>query len=206
MSTFSVVDLRAALVGMIDRTRECEEELNALDAELGDGDLGTTLVSVAGAARRALESLPDDLGAALELIAKAIGGISGSSFSSLLMIGCSQAGVALRGQETTTVDDCSRALRVALAAMRSTSGAQLGDKTMLDAMSSMAEVPPRVPLAEHVSRTLDYYRPKACRAGRARVASERSVGRDDPGMLAMLRLVEGATGRPPHVSGLSSSP
>ncbi len=195
MSPSSACDLRMALAGMIARARECEEELNSLDAELGDGDLGSTLVSVAGAVERALVSLPDDLSVTLTQLAKVIGGISGSSFSSLLMVGLSKAGMALRSQPTVGAEDWSQAWRAALAAMLAASGAQLGDKTLLDVMASIAQAPPQANLVDEVHRTLELYRPKACRAGRARVASERSVGHDDPGMVAMLRLLEGATGQ-----------
>jgi len=180
---------------MIVRTRECEEELNALDAELGDGDLGSTLVSVAGAVEQSLDSLVDDLGASLRQLSKVIGGVSGSSFSSLLMVGLSSAGTVLHGKTTVSTDDCLQVWRTALTAMLAASGARLGDKTLLDGMDSIAQAPPRVSWVDEVNRTIELFRPKACRAGRARVAAERSIGRDDPGMVAMLRLIEGATGQ-----------
>jgi len=195
VNSFSVRDLHTALEGMIARTRECEEELNALDAELGDGDLGSTLVSVAGAIEQSLESLVDDLGASLRQLSKVIGGISGSSFSSLLMVGLSSAGTVLHGKTTVSTDDCLQVWRTALTAMLAASGARLGDKTLLDGMDSIAQAPPRVSWVDEVNRTIELFRPKACRAGRARVAAERSIGRDDPGMVAMLRLIEGATGQ-----------
>ena len=188
-------DLRVTLVGMIARIRECEEELNTLDAELGDGDLGFTLVSVAGAVEGALASLPNDLSAALSQLARVIGGVSGSSFSSLLMIGLSKAGSVLAGRIAITAEDRLQAWLAALTAMFAASGARLGDKTMFDAVTVIAQAPAGANLVAEVGRTLKIFRPKACRAGRARVAGERSIGRDDPGMVAMLRLVEGATGQ-----------
>lgn len=195
MNSHSADDLRRALAGMIDRIRECEEELNALDAELGDGDLGSTLVSVANAVEQMLGSLPNDIGAALSQLATVIGGISGSSFSSLLMVGLSKAGVVLGTKPTINAADRSEALGSALAAMLAASGAQLRDKTMLDVLAAIAQAPAEAHLVDEVRRTLEYYRSKVCRTGRARTAAERSVGRDDPGMVAMLRLVEGATGQ-----------
>jgi len=195
VSPFSAHNLRRALAGMITRTRECEEELNSLDAELGDGDLGSTLVSVAGAVERTLDALPDDWGAALTQLAQVIGGISGSSSSSLLMVGLSNAGTALRGKSMLDAADRAAGWRAALTAMLSASGSGLGDKTMLDVVAAIAQTPPAANLVDEVRRTLEQYRSKACRAGRARVAADRSIGRDDPGMVAMLRLVEGATGQ-----------
>jgi len=191
----SANNLRRALAGMIARTRECEEELNALDADLGDGDLGSTLTAVASAVEHALDSLPDDMGAALTGLGKVIGTVSGSSFSSLLMIGLLKAGAALQGKRTVSAEEGTQTWKVALTAMLAASGAKLGDKTMLDVLAAIAEAPPGANLVDEVNRTIELYRPKLCRAGRARVASERSAGRDDPGMIAMLRFVEGAAGR-----------
>jgi dihydroxyacetone kinase-like protein len=195
VSDFSVRDLRTALEGMIARTRECEEELNALDAELGDGDLGSTLVSVAGAIEGSLPSLPDELSAALTQLSRVIGGVSGSSFTSLLIVGLSKAGSALSGKSTLDHEDRARLCREALSAMLAASGSRLGDKTMLDLVASIAHAEGDADLVEVARRTLETYLPKPCRAGRARLAAESSVGRNDPGMVAMLRWVEGATGQ-----------
>lgn len=195
VSAFTVRNLRPALEGMIARARECEEELNTLDAELGDGDLGSTLVSVVTAVEGIVPSLSDDIGAALTQLANIIGSVSGSSFSSLLIVGLSRAGMTLRGEPTLEPAECAEGWRAALAAMLAVSGADLGDKTMLDALAAIAKAPLGANPIEEVRKTLEQYRPKACRAGRARVAAERSIGRDDPGMVAMLRLLEGATGQ-----------
>ena len=193
MNDLTPEGLKSALAGMIARLRECEEELNALDAELGDGDLGSTLVAVAGAVESALETLPNNMGASLSRLAEVIGSVSGSSFSSLLMIGLAGASTAMDGNVLVSAEDCVQAWRAALAAMREASGAQLGDKTMLDVVATIVEAPQSAVLKDEIIRTLDAFRPKPCRAGRARVAADRSVGRDDPGMIAMLRLVEGAS-------------
>ena len=183
-----------ALFGMIARVRECEEELNALDSELGDGDLGSSLMTVAGAVESALETLPKDLSAALSRLAESIGNVSGSSFSSLLMVGLTRAGAIMSGGATANAEDCSQAWRAGLIAMCSASGARLGDKTMLDVVAAIAEAPQEALLTDAINKVLESFRLRPCRAGRARVAGERSIGRDDPGMVAMLRLVEGATG------------
>jgi dihydroxyacetone kinase-like protein len=180
---------------MISRARECEEELNTLDAELGDGDLGSTVVSIADAVEGALGSLPNEVSAALSELARVIGRVSGSSFSSLLMIGLSKAGTVLSGKAAVSAEDVSHAWRAALAAMLAASGARLGDKTMLDVVLAIVEAPWGGELVDAVTGVLELFRAKACRAGRARVASDRSIGRDDPGMIALLRLVEGATGQ-----------
>ncbi len=193
MTSLTPQDLRLALAGMISRLRECEEELNALDAELGDGDLGSSLITIANAVEATLATLPENVSAILSRLAEVIGNVSGSSFSSLLMAGLTGASAILGGKAVASADDCSQAWRAGLSAMCATSGASLGDKTMLDVVSVIADAPRETTLIGEINRALEAFRPKPCRAGRARVAADRSVGRDDPGMIAMLRLIEGAT-------------
>ena len=174
---------------MIHRARDCEEELNSLDADLGDGDLGSTLVSVANVVGRSLESLPIDLGAALAQLSEVIGGVSGSSFSNLLIVGLFGAGPILAGKLTATAEEGRLAWKAGLRAMLSMSGAQLGDKTLLDAVAAIADWPPGLQPVDELYRMVEGFRTSPCRAGRARVAAERSIGCDDPGMVAVLRLM-----------------
>jgi hypothetical protein len=41
-----------------------------------------------------------------------------------------------------------------------------------------------------VSRTLDEFRGKPSRIGRARLAPQQGIGQDDPGMVALKRIIE----------------
>ncbi len=89
-------------------------------------------------------------------------------------------------------------LAAARDAMIARGGAKLGDKTVLDALDAVARAceglsdPAAIGGAarEAVRQALDAYREKPCRIGRARMFAERSVGKDDPGMLAFTRLAE----------------
>ena len=72
-------------------------------------------------------------------------------------------------------------------------GAALGDKTILDSVHAVAEAlreasdeaTARRLAAEAARRTMDVFRNKPNRIGRARMFAERSIGQDDPGMLAL---------------------
>ena len=185
--------LAAALAGIAAALGAAEEELNRLDAELGDGDLGGTLASIAGAVAPILPELPPDIGTALGLIAARMASVSGSSFSGLLIIGLRRAGRRAAGRTEMVSDEVRNLLQESLSIMIERSGAALGDKTVLDGLAALANAAPGADPLQVMTATLEKFRPLPCRMGRARIAGERSIGRDDPGMVALMRMVEGAS-------------
>ncbi|EPS8797105.1 dihydroxyacetone kinase subunit DhaK [Enterobacter bugandensis] len=110
-----------------------ESELNALDALVGDGDTGSTF---AGGARRVLSALengqlpldkPDDLMIATgEHLATAMGGSSGVLMS-IMFNAC--------GQKLAEGKTLGESLSYGLSRMQYYGGANLGDRTMVDALS-----------------------------------------------------------------------
>ena len=110
-----------------------EEELNALDRSIGDGDTGTTFAT---AARNVLAAMqrgelpladPEQLCLALgDLLGKAMGGSSGV----LLSIFFTATGTELRQKA-----DFVAALGRGLARMQAYGGARPGDRTMIDALA-----------------------------------------------------------------------
>jgi phosphoenolpyruvate---glycerone phosphotransferase subunit DhaL len=190
-------DLRRALAGITARLIECTEELNTLDAALGDADLGGTLASISKSVQSEIETLPDDLGEALLRVVKAFSRTSGSSFSGVVMAGIMRGGMKLRGRETVDTSELSALLRECIATMSERGGAKLGDKSLLDGIAAIATA-----LEGHtdtlaaeadraVASALDAFRDQPSKIGRARLAGERSIGRDDPGMVALKRMIEG---------------
>lgn len=110
-----------------------ESELNALDALVGDGDTGSTF---AGGARRVQSALengllpldkPDDLMIAVgEHLATAMGGSSGVLMS--IMFNAS-------GQKLAEGKPLGESLSYGLSRMQYYGGANIGDRTMVDALS-----------------------------------------------------------------------
>jgi phosphoenolpyruvate---glycerone phosphotransferase subunit DhaL len=185
--------LAAALAGIVAALGAAEEELNALDAELGDGDLGGTLASIAAAVAPIISELPPDVGAALAAIAARMASVSGSSFSGLIIIGLRKAGRQAKGKTEIAPDEIRTLLQESLSTMIERSGATLGDKTVLDGLAALADAAPGDDPLQVMTATLEKFRPLPCRMGRARIAGERSIGRDDPGMVALMRMVAGAS-------------
>ena len=108
-----------------------ETELNALDAQIGDGDTGTTFASAARAILESLDALPlkdpAQLCAALgKCLSEAMGGTSGVLLSIL---------AAATGRALSAGAPLPGALRAGVEQMTFYGGAKVGDRTMLDALS-----------------------------------------------------------------------
>lgn len=198
---------RAELLAAIDRIAAAMERdfslLNEADGALGDGDLGVTMTRGMRAIVAMKEGLPQDLGMALFQCAQAFTKSSGSSYGTLLATGLMTAAKALKGRETIDGSEVSGLIAGARDAMRARGKADLGGKTVLDSLDAIAAATEgkadRTALADAAAgaadRVLEDFRNKPATIGRARIFGEKSVGMDDPGMLAMNRIVKAATDR-----------
>ena len=168
------------------------DELNALDGQLGDGDLGVTMTRGGRALVDILPKLPTDVGMALMACAQAMTKVSGSSYGTLLATGLLAAAKATRGRSEVPWSETAALLHAALESMMTRGKATLGDKTVLDALDAAASAangksdPSEIlrDATSAVEATLDRMRSMPAKIGRARIFGERSVGLDDPGMRA----------------------
>lgn len=185
-----------------------EQELNAADGKLGDGDTGVTLRRVFDRVAQAAEAPADTLGAAFLACARAGAGATGSSLGTLCAIALMDAGKATQGEAAVEWSRLGSMLQSALEAMMKRGRANLGDKTILDTLHAIAEATAGLTDLDQIKPTaldaaqaaLEAFRSQPCKMGRARMFGEKSIGIDDPGMLALTRLVqalcspEGGTG------------
>jgi dihydroxyacetone kinase-like protein len=175
------------------------DELNTADGKLGDGDLGITMVRGAREVAAALDTLPAEVGEGLMKVAQAFTRISGSSFGTLVATGLMSAAKATRGRTDVPWSEMPGLLRGAREAMQARGKAELGDKTVLDAIEAAArateglEEPAALLEAAKaaVAEVMDAFRDRPAKIGRARIFGDRSVGLDDPGMLAFRRILDG---------------
>ncbi|MEQ8659102.1 MAG: dihydroxyacetone kinase subunit L [Hyphomicrobiales bacterium] len=194
---------KAGLLAAIDRIAAAMErdfdELNTADGALGDGDLGVTMTRGMRAILEKKDELPDDLGMALFQCAQAFTKSSGSSYGTLMATGLMSAAKALKGQTSINVDQVSALISGARDKMQERGKAELGGKTVLDALDYVARATdgaadPAQASAVAVDQALYDFRNKPATIGRARIFGEKSIGMDDPGMLAMQRIVKAAAG------------
>jgi dihydroxyacetone kinase-like protein len=190
--------LSEAIERIVAKLEASADELNALDAALGDGDLGVTMVRGGRSVMAELPNLPDDVGLALLKCAQALTRLSGSTYGTLLATGLLSAAKSTKGRRDVPWTEISTLLGNAISAMSQRSGGRLGDKTVLDAVESVRAAsnglhdPAVLATAadQAVAATLERFRDQPSRQGRARIFGDKSVGRDDPGMVAFKRITE----------------
>lgn len=200
LTMVTVADIRDAISRVQRQVRQSAEDLSARDGQLGDGDLGITLEKAFNRLAEIAPALPDDLGKAFAAAAAAISKVSSSSFGTLLATGLLAAAKQTLGKTeipTTAVPDL---LRAACQKMSERGSAALGDKTVLDTVDAAARALDSHPedsvsaVITAVDETLALFRDRECKIGRARIFANRSVGLDDPGMVAF-RVMVGALKR-----------
>ena len=190
--------IKTAATKIAQLMEESADELNAADGLLGDGDLGITMVRGFREIIEVRDSLPDDVGMALFQCAKAFTKSSGSSYGTLLATGLMSVAKKKKGQQEIQVEEISALLNDALDAMKQRGKAELGDKTVLDVIAASSQAAKDQSdgssvlkaINEAVTSTIDEFRSRQSKIGRARIFSEKSIGLDDPGMLAFRKILE----------------
>lgn len=194
--------LRQAVSRIVAVLPALETELNEADSRLGDGDTGAMLARVIRAMDEAAPADGEDVGVALSAYAKATMGATGSSLGTLIATALMTVSRQTKGRVDVPWSELGDLLAQARDAMAARGGASLGDKTVLDAIDSVARALVGVDQAGDVQAaaqaaardTLEQFRDRPNKMGRARMFADASKGLDDPGMLAMVRIVE-AIGR-----------
>ena len=190
--------IKSAATKIAQLMEESADELNAADGLLGDGDLGITMVRGFREIIEVRDSLPDDVGMALFQCAKAFTKSSGSSYGTLLATGLMSVAKKKKGQQEIQVEEISALLDDALDAMKQRGKAELGDKTVLDVIAASSQAAKDqsdgssvlIAIIDAVTSTIDEFRSRQSKIGRARIFSEKSIGLDDPGMLAFRKMLE----------------
>ncbi|MBR7741818.1 dihydroxyacetone kinase subunit L [Phycicoccus sp. BSK3Z-2] len=174
-----------------------------LDAVAGDGDFG---YSLARGFEIVLESwdgfdrsdLGKFLGAVALTMSSRIGGSSGPIWGTAFI----RASAVARGKQELTGEDVVKMLQAAIEGIKFRGGADVGDKTLLDALVPMTESVAAGMKAgdapeEIVGRAATVAREAAeatsalvARRGRASYTGERSIGSPDPGAIAIALLTE----------------
>ena len=190
--------IKTAVTKIAQLMEESADELNAADGLLGDGDLGITMVRGFREIIEVRDSLPDDVGMALFQCAKAFTKSSGSSYGTLLATGLMSVAKKKKGQQEIQVEEIPALLNDALDAMKQRGKAELGDKTVLDVIAASSQAAKDQTdgssvlkaINDAVTSTIDEFRSRQSKIGRARIFSEKSIGLDDPGMLAFRKMLE----------------
>ncbi|MCE7008021.1 dihydroxyacetone kinase subunit L [Kibdelosporangium philippinense] len=166
------------------------DELVTLDREIGDGDHGENLKRGFTAVLSRLDTAGDTPGAVLKTVASTlistVGGAAGPLYGTAFIRAAAKLGAA----ETLTPESVVDALQAALEGVVARGKAELGDKTMVDALTpavaaaretsgSIADV--LAAAADAADKGAQDTVPLVARKGRASYLGERSAGHMDPG-------------------------
>ena len=168
--------------------------LNALDAEIGDGDHGANLTrGFAKVVAKLDETMPETPAALFKLtgmtLIGTVGGASGPLFGTFFLEAAKAAG------DATALDDTTLAacLHAGLAGVRARGKAEPGDKTMVDALTPAIAVlddgGSLTKAAEAARAGAEATRPIVARKGRASYLGERAIGHVDPGAVSSAMLL-----------------
>ncbi|MDQ2066043.1 dihydroxyacetone kinase subunit DhaK [Xinfangfangia sp. CPCC 101601] len=168
-----------------------EADLNALDAKSGDGDTGSTLAGAARALSAAMDRLPlADHTQLYRAIGQELSQTMGGSSGVLLAIFFTAAGDAASSGKSL-VD----ALQEGLKRMQVIGGAEVGDRTMVDALHPALQALAAQDLqaaAQAARKGADHTATlRKAKAGRASyISADQLDGHIDPGAEAVARLFE----------------
>jgi dihydroxyacetone kinase-like protein len=178
--------------------------LTKLDSEIGDGDHGNNMHRGFQAALERLEgadaSAPADVlkAVSMALISK-VGGAAGPLYGTAFL----RASTALADKEEVSAEDAAGALEAALGGVKQRGKAEVGDKTIIDALQPAVEAAKQAAgegsvavvlraAAEAAKEGAESTVPLTARRGRASSLGARAAGHQDPGATSTYLLLDAA--------------
>jgi dihydroxyacetone kinase-like protein len=198
-------DLRRILQHVAQAVQNDAQQLNALDAETGDGDMGVTLAAGFREIEAGLAGWQDlNCSELLRQCGLVLADTSAGTIGTLLASAFLSAARVTESKAQLGPDDLAGMLAAAQQAIQDRGKAQVGEKTMLDALAPAC----RVATESALESTSPAHLLSACAAaaeqgaeatrglvpvrGRARWFQERAHGRIDPGAYAVARMLRAA--------------
>ena len=198
---FNLSDLKPLFSLLRERFEKNRDYLNALDASVGDGDHGFTMLRAFQAAERAVQSQIPDLGIGFDAVAEAMAEQTGGAIGPLLAALFAEGGVVFKDKTSAGASDWAEFFQGGLLAVQQVGEAKVGDKTMVDALSPAASA-----IKEMTSDSLQEALQAGAKAarlgaestkdlvasfGRASFVAERSRGHQDAGATSIALIIQG---------------
>ncbi|HHW92070.1 MAG TPA: dihydroxyacetone kinase subunit L [Firmicutes bacterium] len=195
-------DVELIVRTMADVALENERYFSDLDAVMGDADFGVSLADGFRAVLKGWDShdrtsITSFLMKISTIILANTGGCSGPIWGTLFM----RCAMGAKGKTDLTLPDIIAMLRSAIEGIKARGGAEIGDKTLLDALDpavrAMEEWPAPKDLlgafqagADAATAAIEGTRGWVARRGRQSFTGERSVGTLDPGIVAVATMMQ----------------
>jgi dihydroxyacetone kinase-like protein len=185
---------------------ENRRHLTKLDSEIGDGDHGTNMHRGFQAALERLDGAePSTPADALKAVSMALVGKVGGAAGPLYGTAFLRASTALQGKDEVSAEDAAAALEAALGGIKQRGKAEVGDKTIVDALEPAAEAAKEAAgsadasvaavlraAAEAAAEGVEATKPLTARRGRASYLGARAQGHQDPGATSTYYLLDAA--------------
>ena len=203
LNELSAQDARRMLLYIADKIIEKKPYLTEIDSAIGDGDHG---IGMAGGMKKAKEKLEQMAGeenayAVFEAAGKAMlmsmGGASGVIFGSLYLAGAK----GMEPKPVITAKDLARMEQKSLLAIQERGKAEVGDKTMVDALAPAVDAMkascnegllPMLRAAEAAAlQGVEDTKKYVAKFGRAKSLMERAVGYQDAGATSVWLIFQG---------------
>lgn len=193
-------ELAARLLGACDEVAAAEDELTRIDAQFGDADHGITMAKIAGAIRGAVEAADGGIQGMLDDAATAVMALNGGSAVPLWNTWLDALQEEAPEGGAVDVAQLKAMFAHALEELADMSGAQVGDKTMMDALIPASEAVAacdgdEAALFEAAARAAqegaENTRNFPSKFGRAKSYGTKTVGTPDAGAVSMARFFKG---------------
>ena len=203
MGATQTLDVIKAMAAAMEENRRY---LTKLDSEIGDGDHGNNMHRGLQAALERLDgaepSSPVDVlkAVSMALVSK-VGGAAGPLYGTAFL----RASTALSDKVEVSAEDAAGALEAALGGIKQRGKAEVGDKTIVDALEPAAEAAKEAAseagasvaavfraAAEAAKEGAESTVPLTARKGRASYLGPRAQGHQDPGATSTYLLLDAA--------------
>lgn len=202
MEKLTLNDVELVVRTMADVALENERYFSDLDAVMGDADFGVSLASGFRAVLNDWDNLDRTsittflMKVSTHILANT-GGCSGPIWGTLFM----RCAMGAKGKTELTLPDITAMLLSAIEGIMQRGGAELGDKTLLDALDpavrAMEEWPDQSDLlgafqaaADAATEAIEGTRNWIAKRGRQSFTGERSIGTLDPGIVAVATMMQ----------------
>ena len=181
------------------QSKKYYNDFNEVDGKIGDGDLGITIQNGFQEIVNNKDDFTDDLGHNFMICSQAFVKKSGSSFGTLVAFCLMNISKFLKGKKFLTHSNIIEIFEICITTIQERGKTNLGDKTVLDTLdiilNKLKEAKDNIKYSEifksATKEALENFKGKKILIGRARMFDEKTKDFDDPGMLALSKLVEG---------------
>ena len=180
-------------IKLLEEAKNSYDDFNSVDGNIGDGDLGVTILHGLEEVNSNISKFSDDMGINFMLCSQAFVKKSGSSFGTLIAFSFMNISKVLKGKVECNHDDIILIFETALKTILERGKTNLGDKTIADSLDlviknlkdnqNYSDV-----FKSSTKQALKDFKGKKIKIGKARMFEDKTMDLDDPGMFALYRL------------------